>query len=31
MTVKELIRELEKFDGELRVFASADMCDVYYV
>lgn len=30
MTVKELIRELEKFDGELKVFASADMWDVCY-
>ena len=28
--VKELIRELQKLDGELRVFASADMIDVYY-
>ena len=30
MTVKELIRELQKLDRELKVFASADMCDVYY-
>ena len=30
MTVKELIRELQKLDGELKVFASADMCDVCY-
>lgn len=30
MTVKELIRELQKLDGELRVFASADMMDVWY-
>lgn len=30
MKVKELIRELQKLDGELRVFASADMCDVCY-
>ena len=30
MKVKELIRELQKLDGELRVFASADMMDVYY-
>lgn len=30
MKVKELIRELQKFDGELRVFASADMMDVWY-
>ena len=26
---KELIKELQKLDGELRVFASADMMDVY--
>ena len=31
MKVKELIRELQKLDGDLRVFASADMIDVYYV
>ena len=30
MKVKELIRELQKLDGELRVFASADMMDVSY-
>ena len=30
MTVKELIRELQKLDGELKFFASADMCDVCY-
>lgn len=30
MKVKELIKELQKLDGELRVFASADMIDVYY-
>ena len=30
MKVKELIRELQKFDGELKVFASADMWDVCY-
>ena len=30
MKVRELIRELQKLDGELRVFASADMIDVYY-
>ena len=30
MKVKELIRELQKLAGELRVFASADMTDVYY-
>lgn len=30
MKVKELIRELQKLDGELRVFASADMMDVCY-
>ena len=30
MKVKELIRELKKLDGELRVFASADMMDVWY-
>ena len=30
MKVKELIRELQKLDGELRVFALADMMDVYY-
>ena len=30
MKVKEFIRELQKLDGELRVFASADMMDVYY-
>ena len=30
MKVKELIRELQKLDGELRVFASADMWDVCY-
>lgn len=30
MTVKELIRELQKLDGELKVFASADMWDVCY-
>ena len=30
MKVKELIKELQKLDGELRVFASADMMDVYY-
>ena len=30
MKVKELIRELQKLDEELRVFASADMTDVYY-
>lgn len=30
MKVKELIRELQKLDGELRVFASADMMDVWY-
>ena len=29
MKVKELIKELQKLDGELRVFASADMMDVY--
>ena len=29
MKVKELIKELQKLDGELRVFASADMIDVY--
>ena len=28
MKVKELIKELQKLDGELRVFASADMIDV---
>lgn len=28
--MKELIRELQKLDGELRVFASADMWDVCY-
>lgn len=26
-----MIRELQKLDGELKVFASADMWDVYYV
>ena len=30
MKVKELIKELQKLDWELRVFASADMMDVYY-
>ena len=30
MKVKDLIKELQKLDGELRVFASADMIDVYY-
>ena len=30
MTVKELIEKLSKLDGELRVFASADMWDVCY-
>lgn len=30
MEVKELIRELQKVDGELRVFASANMWDVCY-
>lgn len=30
MNVKDLIKELQKLDGELRVFASADMIDVYY-
>ena len=30
MKVKELIRELQKLDGELKVFASADMWDVCY-
>lgn len=30
MKVKELIEKLQKFDGELRVFASADMMDVWY-
>jgi len=30
MKVKELIRELQKLDGELSVFASADMMDVWY-
>lgn len=30
MKVKELIKELQKLDGELRVFASAYMIDVYY-
>ena len=30
MKVKDLIKELQKLDGELRVFASADMMDVYY-
>ena len=30
MKVKELIKGLQKLDGELRVFASADMMDVYY-
>lgn len=30
MKVKELIRELQKLDGELRVFASAYMMDVWY-
>lgn len=30
MKVKELIKELQKLDGELRVFASPDMMDVYY-
>lgn len=30
MIVKELIMELQKLDGELRVFASADMWDVCY-
>lgn len=30
MTVKELIRELQKLDGELRVFASDDMLYVCY-
>lgn len=30
MKVKELIKELQKLDGELRAFASADMIDVYY-
>lgn len=30
MTVKELIRGLQKLDGELRVFASSDMWDVCY-
>lgn len=30
MKVKELIKELQKLDGDLRVFASADMIDVYY-
>ena len=30
MKVKELIKELQKLDGELRVFASADMMGVYY-
>lgn len=30
MKVKELIKELQKIDGDLRVFASADMIDIYY-
>lgn len=30
MKVKELIKELQRLDGELIVFASADMMDVYY-
>ena len=30
MKVKELIRELQKLDGELKVFASDDMWDVCY-
>lgn len=30
MKVKELIKELQKLGGELRVFAPADMIDVYY-
>ena len=30
MKVKELIRELQNLDWELRVFASADIIDVYY-
>lgn len=30
MKVKELIIELQKLDGELRIFASADMWDVCY-
>ena len=30
MKVKELIRELQKLDVELKVFASADMWDVCY-
>ena len=30
MKVKELIKELQKLDGELRFFASADIMDVYY-
>ena len=30
MKAKELIKELQKLDGELRVFASADMMDVCY-
>lgn len=30
MKVKELIIELQKLDGELRVFASADKWDVCY-
>ena len=30
MKVKELIRELQKLDGELKVFAYDDMWDVCY-
>ena len=30
MKVKELIKELQKINGDLRVFASADMIDIYY-
>lgn len=30
MKVKELIEKLKEFDGELRVFSSADMWDVCY-
>ena len=30
MKVKELIKELQKLDWDLIVFASADMIDVYY-
>ena len=30
MKVKDLINSLSQYDQELRVFASADMIDVYY-